>query len=347
MVVLRIAAGVLAGISFFVVAGPVIGEIIATLPPIFTEKDSRLAEALGVPFEEVVFRSSGGLMLRGWFFPASVAQAPAVVYAPSTGHDQRDGLSLVPALHAAEFHVLLFSYRGHGLSEGNRLGFTYGAAESQDLDAAVRFLRETKEIEEIAVIGHSAGAVSTILSAARNPDVHAAVAVAPFNSVREVWHTSRPAFVPAFFYDFALWLVKQRKAFTEEDIFPLHVVDRIAPRPLLIIHGTQDRRITSLQARHLFAAARAPKALWLVEGATHRGIRSPVLDVLMKDVIAFLNSALRPDGGSLVLGPSSDPGLVRCEIPVEEQAEQNDAPSVWAGGRERPAICLYAFTQGY
>jgi hypothetical protein len=35
-----------------------------------------------------------------------------------------------------------------------------------------------------------------------------------------------------------------------------------------------------------------PKSLWLVQGATHDGIRSPVLDELAPDVIAFLDSAL-------------------------------------------------------
>jgi len=36
------------------------------------------------------------------------------------------------------------------------------------------------------------------------------------------------------------------------------------PDPLLVIHGKDDRRITEIQVRRLFAAAREPKALWLV-----------------------------------------------------------------------------------
>ena len=347
MAVCRIAAGIVAGVSLFSVSSLVVGEIIATLPPIFTAKASAAPKAMGIPYEEVTFPSTDGLMLRGWFFPAQNALAPAVLYAPSTGHDQRSGLSLVPSLHAAGYHVLLFSYRGHGLSDGNRFGFTYGAAESKDVDAAVAFLGETRGIEEIGVIGHSAGAVASILSAARNPHVGAVVALAPFNSVREVWHTSRPPAVPPFLQDFALWLAGQRKAFREEEIYPLRLVERIAPRPLLLIHGSRDRRITTLQIQQLFAAARAPKALWLVEGATHKGIRSPVLDVLMADVIGFLNAALRSGSGPLILRPTSDPLLVRCSVPIKEQAEHNGAPSLRAGWRELTPVRLLAFTQGY
>ena len=45
----------------------------------------------------------------------------------------------------------------------------------------------------------------------------------------------------------------------------------------------------------LFAAAAEPKTLWLIEGATHADVRYPMLDVLMSDVIAFLDDALREE----------------------------------------------------
>jgi alpha-beta hydrolase superfamily lysophospholipase len=214
------------------------------------------------------------------------------VYAPATRHDQRSGVSLVPAFHEAGYHVLLFSYRGHALSDGTRGHFTYGDAESRDVDAAVQFLYETKGIRRIGVIGHSAGAVSSIMSAARNPLVGAVVAVAPFNSLEEVWHTSRPALVPAFVLDWTLSVAEKVRGFRSEDVWAEAVVDRIAPRPLLLIHGRDDERITESQVRRLFAAAEEPKTLWLVEGATHKGIRDPVLDRLAPDVIGFLDQAL-------------------------------------------------------
>jgi hypothetical protein len=81
------------------------------------------------------------------------------------------------------------------------------------------------------------------------------------------------------------------RGFNSDQVCPLQVVDRIAPRPLLVIHGTDDRRITEGQVRRLFSAAQMPKSLWLVQGATHDGIRSPVLDELAPDVIAFLDAA--------------------------------------------------------
>lgn len=290
---LKIAAGVLVGASFLTLVGPIVGETIATLPPLFPNRTINPLTELGLAYEDVMFPTTDGLSLRGWFIPAEQADAPAVLYAPATGHDQRSGLSLVADFHQAGYHVLLFSYRGHAQSDGVKGKFTYGDAESRDVDAAVAYLDAVRGLGRIGVVGHSAGAVSAILSAARNPLIGAVVAVAPFNCVTEIWHTSRPALVPSFVLDWALWASEKLRGFDRDDVCPLNVVDRIAPRPLLVIHGTADRRITEDQVSRLFEAAQKPKTLWLVEGATHDGIRDPVLDELVPDVISFLDHAFR------------------------------------------------------
>jgi len=289
----RIVAGVVAGVSLLTLVAPVVAETIAVLPPLFGGRAAKELADLGLAYEEVAFPTTDGLTLRGWFIPAARSDAPAIVYAPATGHDQRSGVSLAPAFHWAGYHLLLFSYRGHARSDGRPGAFTYGDAESRDVDAAVRYLYETRGIDRIGVVGHSAGAVSAILSAARNPHLGAVVAVAPFNCVAEIWQSNRPALVPAFLLDWTLSLAEKLRGFDRADVCPVEVVDRIAPRPLLVIHGTADQRISETQVRRLYGAAREPKALWLVEGASHSGIRSPVLDDLAPQVIAFLDGALR------------------------------------------------------
>jgi pimeloyl-ACP methyl ester carboxylesterase len=47
------------------------------------------------------------------------------------------------------------------------------------------------------------------------------------------------------------------------------VIRRIAPRPLLMIHGSADNYIKPEMAESLFKMARAPKEFWLVDGAKH------------------------------------------------------------------------------
>ena len=98
----KIAAGILVGASLLTLVGPVVGETIATLPPLVLKKATTPFSELGLPYEDVTFPTTDGLMLRGWFIPADEADAPAILYAPATGHDQRSGLSLVPQFRQAD-----------------------------------------------------------------------------------------------------------------------------------------------------------------------------------------------------------------------------------------------------
>ncbi|MGQ9666116.1 MAG: alpha/beta hydrolase [Anaerolineae bacterium] len=292
-IIAKILAGILLGGTIVTIIGPMVGEIIATLPPIFPPKEHDPLTVLGLSYENVAFPTADGLTLRGWWIPAGAPNAPAVIYAPGTGHDQRSGLPLAGRLHQAGYHVLLFSYRGYGGSDGDEFGFTYGQRESEDIDAAVRFLKEQKGIRAIGVIGFSAGAASAILSAARNPDVQAVVAAASFTTVSEVWDTNMPAFIPPFFREWLILLAEWRKGFQREAVEPIKVVGKIAPRPLLLIYGDADRRVTLAQARKLRDAAGLSAQLWVVRGATHNAIQSQALVQLAPNIIAFLNQSLR------------------------------------------------------
>lgn len=282
-------SGALAGLTMALSAGPIVGEIIATTSPLslnFPRQYRNLA------YEEVAFPTSDGLTLRGWFFAASDPNAPAVLYAPATAKDQRQGLSLVTPLQQAGFHVLLFSYRGSGNSDGNRFGFTYGAKESQDIDAAVHYLSETRGIKKIGAIGHSAGAVSVILSAARNPGIDAVVAAAPYTSLEDIWADNRPEFFPGDWYGQLQQIFQLRKDFTKEQVRPIDEIAKIAPRPILLINGTADQRITRRQAARLFEAASQPKEIiWLVD-AGHSEVRSPGLDLLIPQIVQFFDDSL-------------------------------------------------------
>jgi dipeptidyl aminopeptidase/acylaminoacyl peptidase len=266
---------------------PLATEALITRAPAYVQ-DVDPARSLGLSFEEVTFATADGLRLRGWFIPADRPDAPAIIYAHGSGNDQRSGLYLVPLLHQAGYHILLFSFRNHGRSEHRGIGLTYGDGESQDVDAAVRFLREAKGIARIGVIGYSIGAASAILSAARNPSIGAVVAIAPYTCTPELWSGSRPKFIPPFVSTIALWLASRWKGFSDAETCPVKVVRQIAPRPLLLIHGTQDRYIPYSHSQRLFEAASAPKSLWLINGATHESIGREVLESRAQELLRFL-----------------------------------------------------------
>ncbi len=282
--------GILTGFSLLMVASPMVGELIATTSPLWMDYPGQYTN---LKYENVAFPTTDGLTLRGWFFPTDNASNPVILYAPATAKDQRQGISLVEPLHNAGYQVLLFSYRGTGNSDGNRFMFSYGARESVDVDAAVRYLSETRGLQKIGAIGHSAGAVSIILSAARNPKLDAIVVAAPFATLDDVWDENRPSVIPTEVYSLGMKISELRKSFSRSEVRPLDVIAQIAPRPILFINGTKDKRINRQQAIELYNAAGDPKQMIWIPGATHAEVRSPGLDDLMPSLIQIFDENLR------------------------------------------------------
>ncbi|MFC1870623.1 alpha/beta hydrolase [Chloroflexota bacterium] len=73
------------------------------------------------------------------------------------------------------------------------------------------------------------------------------------------------------------------------ELSPIKYVDRIAPRPLLLVHGSRDKVVVMAHAHRLYAKAGEPREIIIVEGAEHR-LRQD--DRAMEAVINWLKSRL-------------------------------------------------------
>src|SRR5258708_17341851 len=80
------------------------------------------AAQFGRPFEDVYFKTSDGVLLNGWFFPAN-AGSPRPGWAVLVCHGNAGNISYRPdlaqALLETGLSVFLFDYRGYGLSKGD------------------------------------------------------------------------------------------------------------------------------------------------------------------------------------------------------------------------------------
>ena len=66
----------------------------------------------------------------------------------------------------------------------------------------------------------------------------------------------------------------------------------LAPRPLLVIHGTADRVVPAVLSERLFALAREPKELWLIAGAGHLQCHRVAGAAYEEKIIGFFHRAL-------------------------------------------------------
>lgn len=179
------------------------------------------------------------------------------------------------------YPVFFFNFRGAGDSGGNLdiSGWT------RDLQAVADYISGLDSLRnpQLFLVGFSGGAAAAVYVAAKNKRISGLIACAcPANfsillergdaqsivdSYREIG-AIRDADFPVSPQD---WL----NAFIP--LTPEDHVGGIAPRPLYIIHGSEDNVVPVSHACRLFEKAGDPKELKIVENAGHRLRRDPVV----------------------------------------------------------------------
>ncbi len=251
----------------------------------------------GLEFESISFPARDGLTLRGWFIQAPDAQGTIVLCHGYAGDCSPD-LIYAPLLHEAGFNTLFFDFRGHGASDGTFVSLVY--FERGDLLAALDFLR-ARGITRVGLFGFSMGGAIAIATAPQSPLVVGIVSDCAFAELHCIVQSRvRARGFPSWLAALLGWLIvacasiRLRANLFSAD--PLRWVDQVAPRPLLIMHAENDADVPAEQARRLYAAARAPKELWIVPNAIHRAIEDVARDEYRQRVIDFFSRAFAMPG---------------------------------------------------
>jgi pimeloyl-ACP methyl ester carboxylesterase len=187
--------------------------------------------------------------------------------------------------------VVAFDFRGHGRSGG---ASTLGDKEINDVDAAVRYARELG-YRQVATVGFSMGASIVLRHAGLIGGVDAVVSV---SGPGRWYYRGTPSMRRVH------WIVEHKigRILTKRvlhtrisagrwDPIPLPPADaaaRIAPTPLLVVHGDRDEYFPADHAEQIFEAAHQPKELWIVPGFAHAesGVSASLLDRIARWVLA-------------------------------------------------------------
>lgn len=189
------------------------------------------------------------------------------------------------------FVVAIFNFRGCGSSGGN---FDL-RGWSEDLNALIDHLWSLEETDRsrLSLLGFSAGAAVSLCVAARDSRVAAVAACACPAGFAKLADLRRLNDTIAYFRgigiirddDFPSEPGKWLDGFRQ--INPLRCIARISPRPLLLVHGSQDELVKADDATQLYRRARQLKQLIIIEGAGHQLRRD---ERAMAEVIGWLES---------------------------------------------------------
>jgi uncharacterized protein len=235
---------------------------------------------------EVRFPGDGGITLRGWLTPST--NGALVVLVHGLGGNRASLLPDAGVLAKHGYGSLLFDQRAHGESDG--AAATWGYREALDLRGAVSFAEAQPGVSQIALLGFSVGASAVAHAAAEDPRVRAVILYATWTSLRDENAYKRRKYGgigerPAL-------LGFRWSGVDVGAISPIDDVPRLAPRPLLMIAGTEDTDTPPWVMDRVFAAAREPKELWSVPGVGHGGYVQAAPAEYETRVIGFLSRAL-------------------------------------------------------
>jgi fermentation-respiration switch protein FrsA (DUF1100 family) len=255
---------------------------------------------------EIAFEVDGLRIVGRLYLPGQWASFPAVCVCHGIPHERlavdsdvrdRGYPGLAENICREGFVALIFNFRGTGDSGGNFdiLGWTH------DLRAAVNYLRSLPEVSSssLSLLGFSGGAAVAVYVAARDKRISSLVACAcpaEFDSLIPGGDG-----VPSLIEHFRRLGVIRDKDFpgSSQDwldsfrrVSPISCVSRISPRPLLLVHGEQDETVGVGHARRLYARAREPKQIVIIEGVRHQ-LRQD--ERAMATVTRWLKSQARTD----------------------------------------------------
>jgi len=247
-------------------------------------------------YDSISFRDiNNEVTLKGWFF-ISPESNKTIILAHGYGSNRlpfgEDTIGLIKSFLNEGYNLMTFDFRNSGESEGDVTSVGY--FEKSDLLGAIEYAKK-RGSDEIVLLGFSMGASTAILAAAESQDVDAVIADSPFSDLTSyldenlsVWSN-----LPSFFNKTTLFTMKLLTGVDTKDVSPVNEIGKIYPRPVLLIHSTDDELIPVKHSYILKEASGDNVELWETSGASHIKTYKEYPDEYIKKVLDFINNSIK------------------------------------------------------
>jgi hypothetical protein len=235
------AAGFIALVRYLEYAGVFFpSRVIAVIPPM-----------IGLPWEDIHFKTSDDLVLNGWFFKNPQAGS-TIIFAHGNAGNMSDRLMKVKFFFDLGLNVFIFDYRGYGKSQGK----PSEAGIYLDAQSAYDYLQTRGDVNMKGIIlyGASIGGI-VVIDLATHRDAALLVVESSITNARDMAKIFYP-FVPTFILSLKFDSIsKVRKL----------------GMPKLFIHSPDDEVVPYWVGQQLFEAAAEPKEFLKIHGGHNDG----------------------------------------------------------------------------
>jgi fermentation-respiration switch protein FrsA (DUF1100 family) len=215
----------------------------------------------GFFYEEIELVAADGTKLCGWDIHLGTPHKGTLLHLHGNALTLSTHLKQVEWLVNAGYRVVMMEYRGFGCAEGEAVV----ADVVEDAKAWLSWTLANTPGPHF-LYGQSLGGVIGLYAAATHPDRSALSGVISQSAFSDYGQMAKESVAKSLL----LWPLQWHARDDVDNRFaPAHHVDKIAPVPLLIIHGDQDRITAVHHAHKIYEQAKEPKTLWIEPGIGH------------------------------------------------------------------------------
>ncbi len=262
-----IAAGIVAALGLTAYVDWQVSSALMHPSP-FANPDS--PDRYGLSYRSIDIRSPRlTAPLKGWLFENPQAGGRAVLFLHGWRSHKEHMLKDYVSWLARRYTVLAFDHPNHGQSPAGPT--TLGDLEQVDAAAALAELRR-RGYGRLGVMGVSMGGTTAIGLAASAKDLKAIVSEGTYASPpgASLGYFKNHGFVmPEWLAFTTASMLSARTGRNLWDASAERHIAALAPRPVLLIHGTRDSVVLPGNAHRLHALAKEPRELWMVPEADH------------------------------------------------------------------------------
>lgn len=238
---------------------------------------------------DVRFASEDGVPLHAWLLsPRDRDSRGTILFLHGNAENISTHVQSVLWLVQEGYTVFAFDYRGYGWSGGDAPDIP---GVHRDARAALSRVLSLAGVspDRLVVFGQSLGAaiaVHTVATAPSSRRPRALILDSPFTGYRKIVRDKLSSLI-------VTWPIAwPASRFFDDEYSPERWIGKIAPVPVIVIHGTADRVVPYAHGKMLYDLASDPKGIWTVEGGGHgTALRNPEV---RGQFLAFLASVLPP-----------------------------------------------------
>ena len=210
-----------------------------------------------------------------------------VIYLNANGCSRLEAIQYLDVVLTNNMNLFCFDFSGSGKSEGNYC--TLGFYEKEDLECAIDYLVNTKQVGKIGVWGRSMGAVTALLYSDKDPRINCLVIDSAFLSfkklVKEVMKTKAhlPGFLMSGLFSILKNTINKKGKCDLDALCPIKHCSKIKI-PALYGAGLDDTFVLPEHTKELYKTHLGPKELFLFEG-DHNSQRPLIFMLAISDFL--------------------------------------------------------------